>query len=67
MLKFATDDATFYEDGNQLEYYVGEGHPIHDRVLKTCTLAEAKKFCEEECRTLYIQLENGDEIELGDD
>lgn len=64
-MKFSTDDATFYEDGNQIEYWTGE-HPIEDRVFRTSTFAQTKTFCKENGMELYVQLENGDTIESDD-
>lgn len=61
MVKFDTTEATFYEDGNQIEYFVGE--TIADRRFENMTFEQAKNFCEEKGIDLYVQLEDGDTIE----
>ena len=60
MVKMTTTEATYYEDGNQIEYFVGE--TIADRRFENMTFEQAKTFCEDKDIELFVQLENGDEI-----
>lgn len=53
-MKFYTDEVTWYEDGNMIEYWTTEDYP-QDRICKECSLKDAIAFAQEKKLCLYIQ------------
>lgn len=53
-MKFDTTDVTWYEDGEMIEYWTGEGRP-QDRVCKEASLKEAIEFAKTNKMCLSIQ------------
>ena len=58
-MRFDTNQVSWFEDAQLMEYFVGEGRP-EDRKCEYCSLEDAVQFAWENKMCLYIQPEMQD-------